>query len=120
MASRRKTALYVVLTATLSLVGCNALIAPLVYFAKPFHGRVIDARNEQPIEGAVVVAQWLPHYLLWDNPSTPMKMLETVTDREGNYSFAGWGPRLRLWTEQLVYQDPEIGVFKTGYKARIE
>jgi len=120
MSARKKISLYAVLGAILLFLGCNSLIAPLVYFAKPFGGRVIDAESLQPIEGAVVVAEWRPYYLLFVDRSTPMKVVETVTDAQGNYSFPGWGPRLRLWTERLDVCDPELAVFKMGYKARLE
>lgn len=102
--------------AVLAVVGLNALVAPLVYFAKPIHGRVVDAVTGQPIVGAVVVAEWIPYALIFVDRSTPMQVLETVTDAQGNYSFQGWGPKLRHLTERLDYLDPHIIVFRTGYK----
>ena len=58
MTSRKKIALYAIACAILLFVGCNALIAPLVYFAKPFGGRVIDKETGTIELRPVAIARW--------------------------------------------------------------
>ena len=36
-----------------------ACATPLTYSAKEIHGQVADAETGQPIDGAIVVAQWV-------------------------------------------------------------
>jgi hypothetical protein len=45
---------FLALAVTLS----SCVFAPTLYWAEMIHGQVIDADSGQPIEGAVVVADW--------------------------------------------------------------
>ena len=64
-----------------------------VYSAKPTFGFVVDAQTRQPVEGAVVVAQWDLEYGLEGGAAYAWVVMETVTDSQGRFDFAGWGPK---------------------------
>jgi hypothetical protein len=105
------------LAAPLILLGFNGC-APPVYFAKSIRGTVIDAETQQPIEGAVVVADWilLTNILGFAQHDTHLKVEEAVTDASGNYVIRCWGPRLRPPFKMLDYIDPNLTVFKSGFE----
>jgi hypothetical protein len=111
----RKT-LYVVAAIIALFLGLNALVAPLVYYAKPFHGRVVDAWTHEPIAGAIIGARWVL-WMLWIGNRDSIRDFQTITDANGNYAIPGavmlrWPPI--GWLEQ---SDPSMVVFKSGYKA---
>ncbi len=96
------------------LLGLNALVAPLVYYAKPIHGRVVDGWTHEPIAGAVVGARWVL-WMLWIGNRDSIREAQTVTDLNGNYAIPG---RLMLrWSPVgwLDDSDPAMVVFKSGY-----
>lgn len=91
--------------------------APAFYSSKEFSGRVVDVKTNEPVEGVVVVAQWMPrswkrgemgHYGL-------VEIYEAVTDKDGKYTIPGWGPKLREPGTYLDDGEPEISFFKKGY-----
>jgi len=97
-----------------------ALLTPLqscgfVYKAEPIEAWVVDAANDQPIEGVIVVAHWqLKGGLEGGNPVGQMMVMETVTDAKGRFYFPGWGPKLRPYGT-LKTQSPSLLFFKSGY-----
>lgn len=92
---------------------------PRMYSAKPIQGSVVDAETGAPLEGVIVVAQWI---LFVVGPGhgqhrDRLEVLETVTDRHGHYVFPGWGPkRAKSVLHVLLTKDPEISFFKPGYR----
>lgn len=88
---------------------------PWSYIAEPIEGRVVDQATGQPIEGAVVVAQWLLAKPPEGHPTERWVVIEAVTDAEGRYQIPGWGPKRRPWFRWLTGADPELVVFKSGY-----
>ena len=102
---------------------------PASYTARPISGRVVDATTGQPLEGVIIVAQWI----LYDtgvggqNPRGRLEVLETLTGPDGSYAFPGWGPKPNPVTIDkehgyiccfLTYRDPELDFFKPGYRSR--
>lgn len=90
---------------------------PALYSAKPMEGVVADGTTGEPLEGVIVVAQWVLHdpgkgsYLR-------LHVFETTTDTTGRYRIPGWGPKRNPyypWT-RLRDQDPKISFFKPGYR----
>lgn len=83
--------------------------------------RVIDADTGQPIQGAVVVAYWEMHRGSFAGDSLPCgaaNVEEAVTDKNGKFHIAGWGP-IHSSCEMRSF-DPFLYVFKSGYSyARI-
>ena len=91
-----------VVLAALSLLGCaNALeafsedlIDPVRtrdYSAEAISGRVIDEETKQPVQGMVVVALWeLVGGMEGGSILGAARVLETVTDEEGQFHFPAW------------------------------
>lgn len=97
-----------------------ACATPLVYSAREIRGQIVDAETRQPIEGAVVVAQWV---LFEMGPGSGghkgrLHIHETVTDKEGRYVIPAWGPRPHSPFTELHERSPEILIFKSGYKPK--
>ena len=71
----------------------SVVAAPMRYTAEPIEGWVVDKENGQPLEGVIVVAHWqLEGGFEGGYPMGQMRVLETLTDAQGRYYFAGWGP----------------------------
>ena len=104
-----------------SLLGIVAFIAwygggSPVYIAEPIDARVVDAETGQPIDGAVVTANWqlVAGGLDGQRAKGQLEIRETVTDRDGRFHFDGF-VKLNLRTFELRNEDPKILVFKGGY-----
>ncbi len=94
----------------------RAEIPPLWYSAKPIRGLVVDAATGQPLEGVVIVAQWVLHTPAGSGPR--LEVLETVTDASGAYQFPGWGPKPnpRPFSSMTMFKAPGVAFFKPGYR----
>lgn len=101
--------------------GLPACAGSLKYSAAPIEAWVVDKEAGQPLEGVIVVAHWalestsriVPHQT---NPAGSLMILETVTDKNGRFYFPAWGPKWHLGTGNLTDSDPELILFKSGYK----
>jgi hypothetical protein len=102
---------------------------PETYSAAPISGRVVDAATGQPLEGIIIVAQWILQRATvgGDTYHSRLQILETITDTEGRYHFPGWGPRpnpIEINFPGLSFccfftrYDPRLSVFKSGYRPR--
>jgi hypothetical protein len=99
---------------------------PASYSAQPIRGWVVDASTGQPLEGVIVVAQWILYETSvgGQNPHKRLEVLETVTGSDGGYAFPGWGPKPNLppiigpgyGCCFLTNRDPQLSFFKTGYR----
>ncbi len=110
------------LISVLPLSACST-----TYSAEAIEAWVVDAETGQPISGAVVTANWeLETGSVGGNvPAGQIMVMEAVTDEKGRFYFPAWGPKSTsfsfpvplLRTEpHLVYRDPQILLFKSGYK----
>jgi len=73
-------------------------------------GRVVDAEMGLPIEGAIVLVQWtVTKGLPGMQYHEVSKIVETETDREGNFAISG--------THNPLANPPEIVIYKVGYVA---
>lgn len=97
---------------TVSLSACGFFI----YNAEAIEGWVVDAETGKPLEGVIVVADWQLKGG-WEGGTNvnEIKILESVTDQNGRYSFPAWGPKFALMGN-LARAAPEILMFKRGYK----
>lgn len=95
---------------------------PWSYSAEPIDGRVLDKETGQPVEGAVVVAQWIlmGNFFHPDKVGGNLMVLEAITDADGRYHISGWGPKSRPWFTWLEDDDPSFVVFKSGYWPNFE
>lgn len=97
------------------LVGCQ------IYSADPISGRVVDKATGEPIEGAVVVAAWIPMGgLEGGNPDGIVQLLEGVTNAKGEYFIPGWGPRPYLGWGRIRSSSPQLLFFKYGFNPKLE
>ena len=110
-------------------LGIALAVAPFVaataacmkeYSAKPTYGFIVDAETNQPVEGAVVVAQWDLEYGLEGGSAFTWVLMEAVTDRQGRFDFPGWAPRkvpdFLPGEARLKGRDPHVVFFKLGYQ----
>jgi hypothetical protein len=88
---------------------------PSQYSAEPIEGRVIDKDTGKPIEGVIVVAQWVLAKPPEGHEEDQWQVFEAVTDSEGRYHIPGWGPLPRPSNRWLTDYDPEIVLFMPGY-----
>ncbi len=103
------------------LIGIIILLqacASPIYYAKRIQGQVVDEQTGEPIEGAIIVAQWILFHqgLGHSGHDSRIRVVETVTDKNGYYTIHG-SPMIRAipFTE-LDFYDPKISVFKEGYR----
>lgn len=113
---RKVHCMFFILTCMAALPACAT---SLTYSAEPIEAKVIDAETKWPIEGVVVTANWqLEQGTMGGNIQVGQLMvMETVTDKDGRFSFPAWGPKT-AWQSFLVNDDPQLLLFKSGYEYR--
>lgn len=88
-----------VLCATVFTFGCYPSIS----------GKVIDAETKQPIEGAIVLVEWTKKHGIGDRWTESYKVVEVVSDKDGNVKIEGcYSP---------FVEPPDVTVYKKGYVA---
>jgi len=94
-----KIRLFAIISIALLITGCYVGIS----------GRVIDAETQQPVEGAVVLVEWTKKHGWGDAWTESYKVVEVISDKDGNVSIDGcYSPFVR---------DPDVTVYKKGYVA---
>lgn len=91
------------------------------YSAKATEAWVVDAATGKPIEGVIAVAHWelSAGAMKARSRLVQLKVLETVTDKEGRLFFPAWGPeRNPSMVGYIEDNDPGIILFKSGYAPR--
>jgi hypothetical protein len=87
------------------------------YTVDPIEAWVVDADTGQPLEGAVVTANWQlvsPGLDTGGRKLHQLEVMETLTDKNGRFLFPGFtklNPRLL----ELRDEDPQILIFKSRY-----
>ncbi|MES2353742.1 MAG: hypothetical protein V4568_04920 [Pseudomonadota bacterium] len=94
----------------------SCAMLPLKYSAEPIEAWVVDKETNQPIEGTVVVARWILEGGLHVDQVGSLEILEAISDKQGRIYFSGWGPKWHWGAGRLTYKDPELLVFKSGYR----
>ncbi len=94
--------------------------AALMYSSDEIRGTIVDGETDQPIEGAVVVANWtVIKMILWPTAeggkSEDFVTLEAVTDREGKYVIPAWGPKPISPLKVMESNSAHITIYKIGY-----
>lgn len=87
------------------------------YTAAPIEAWVMDAETNQPIEGAVVVANWqlVVGSLDGQRYKGQLEVKEAVTDKTGRFYFEGF-TKANPMLYELRNEDPKIIIFKPGYE----
>ncbi|BAV33337.1 hypothetical protein SCL_1022 [Sulfuricaulis limicola] len=114
---KQRTNLLCLLFMFMALPACAAEYPP-TYSAEAIEAWVIDAETKKPIEGVIVTANWeLVGGFEGNTPVGQMKVLETVTDKDGKFTFSAWGsePRKKGY---LRNRDPQFLLFKPSYEYR--
>ena len=98
------------------------LIAIVLYFqTRTFQGKVIDADTKEPIEGAVVVAEWNTERNTPTATHTDLKdVKECLTDKNGQWSIRGprgWANEPIPYSSLFIpyTKEPVFTIFKPGY-----
>ncbi len=108
------------------LIGLAVVLGSLyfflcVYFSYGVKGSVVDASTGKPIEGAIVVASWSKYesYALGSIHVGEVKIQETLTDKNGEYSLKPWIEFTRLGYF-IKSSRPEVSVAMPGYKPMVK
>lgn len=112
-----RQAWYAILLAILLLFpqACNRQGKPPTnYSAEAIAGSIVDARTNLPLSGVVVTANW-ELKAGKQGELAQFVIMESVTDDNGRYRLAAWGPRPRSQSGTLVSEAPHIVIFKSGY-----
>jgi hypothetical protein len=86
----------------------------LIYHEPEFKGTILDIETKQPIEGAVVVVEYMKS-TWWLSPhstSSIMDVRETLTDKEGKFRIPSYTTFMQPFSSQIPTL---IIIFKPGY-----
>lgn len=72
-------------------------------------GIVVDAETAQPIEGAIVLIEWIRETGIGDKHTSSVKVIENVTGTDGRFRVRG------MFTP--IGNPPDITIYKKGYVA---
>jgi hypothetical protein len=100
----------------IAVLALNACGSPY-YTVDPIEAWVVDAETGQPIEGAVVTANWQLVAFSFDTGGRKegqLEVMETATDKNGRFYFPGF-TKLNPGGNELREEDPQILIFKPGY-----
>lgn len=102
-----------------SVLPFSACALTLTYSADAIEAHIIDADTKQPLAGVIVTANWELEQGSYggNRPIGQLVILETVTDKDGKFTFPAWGPKLAL-LGHLVNKDPQLLIFKSGYESQ--
>ncbi len=125
-----------------SIVRCSIFIAAATisvcaraageYSGLEAHGRIIDAEDQSPVTGAVVITTWELSDVRYNEaaPAGIIHQEEALSRADGSFDFPAWGPvslgsvpvpltslfSLRRWRPRaLDFAQPQIVIFKPGY-----
>ena len=88
-----------------------------IYYANSIEARIVDAQTGNPVQGAIVTANWqLEGGFESGIAVDQLKILETVTDAYGKFTIPAWGPKFTI-RGHASFKWPQILVFKLGYKS---
>lgn len=89
---------------------------PAEYYTNAIRVRAVDAETSEPIEGAVVIAQWRLEAPFGGYAGGAVDTMKAVTDKDGWFVIPANGPIKRPKFTMLKQQDPILIISKVGYK----
>lgn len=98
---------------TVSLSSLAEQTVPAFYSAGATVGTVVDPAG-RPVEGAVVVAQWVLEAEDGSGRVGPLVVREATTDASGRFRIEGWDAVARPVKGRLDRLDPEVVILKSG------
>lgn len=105
--------------AALSLLALSLLLLQtgcvwMVYHKPAFEGQVLDEETKEPIEGAVVVAEYKKETFGWPVGSTTsiINIRETLTDKQGRFRIPSYTTLIQplSWSQRTFFT-----IYKPGY-----
>lgn len=116
---RRALAIWVVSCTLLGLALAQCAWAPPLYWGKTIRGRVVDRKTGQPIDGAVVIADWKLYGggVGHGGHRDSLFVQDTATGADGRFELPAWGP-VRRPSYRILDRAPWLIVFKSGYVHR--
>jgi hypothetical protein len=95
----------------------DALCGMPFYTAAPIDARIVDAETGEPVPGVFVIAHWqlVTGSLDGERYKGQLEVKETTTDANGAFHFDGF-TKPNPSTAELRDQDPQILIFKPGYR----
>lgn len=106
---------YLIVVIFASAFGLWNVVTPVPYLSlAPFRGRVVDARTNKPIAGAVVLAEYdmTIYMILPFTNSITVGGQETLTDDNGEFRL----PRKRRWLRlRRGYPEGSLKIYMPGY-----
>jgi len=82
------------------------------------YGKVVDSETNEPIEDVIVIGYWPGYtFYLFVSTAPTVEVLETITDKNGDYLIPGWVKNSldRTFREG----DPLMYFYKTGYEIKM-
>ena len=96
---------------------CISVSSCGIYSAQEITATVVDADSKDPIEGVNVVAHWAVRGgINYGATVGYVNVMETVTDKNGQFHFSGWGPKPNLHLGEIRQKAPALMLFKSGYR----
>ncbi len=106
--TKKASMVLVFLLVSITTIGCFSHVAR---YDGSFKGRVVDAETGGPIEGVVVLGVWYTdRHTISGRKGNFYDAREVVTDKDGNFTMPGKGPRV-LSNLRPVH----LKIFKAGY-----
>ncbi len=92
------------------------VISTEFYSSDPIRGKVIDARTNLPVEGAIIAVDWLVVGMEGSH-AQQLAVQEAVTNKDGYFEIPGWGPKLMKYGLYTVLRnnEPTLRIFKSEY-----
>lgn len=115
----RITFLFFALSLLFSFLACYgswAFFRPSSYSYSEFQGQVVDADTGEPIAGAFILAQWILTEEWTGHQWKPLQVLDTTSDKKGNFVIPAWGPIRRPSGYYMEDMRPLVLAFKSGYR----
>lgn len=88
------------------------------FTAEAITGKVVDEETGEPLAGVIIVAKWTVEESFVGRDNDLLNVMETVSDKNGNYGFPAWGPKPVPTSPFPVFgsgNDPLVVYFKSGY-----